>query len=94
MINTREIIVCKELIDIVDDILHERLFDEESSRMCDKAPSHKGIMDVFDSIVDAHNEMLGVYCHLYSEENEHLCGEVRKKFKELCDTIIKEGGQQ
>lgn len=94
MITTKQIIICKELIDIVDDILHYNLFDKETSTICDNDPKHKGIINVFNSIVDAHNAMLGVYCNLISNENEEFSCKVLNKVIDALIEVKKEGVAQ
>lgn len=90
MITDREIIICKELIDIVDDILHDKLCDEKQGKwICEQ---HPDMVTVLDHIVDAHNEMLSVYCDMYSTENEELSHDIRSKIKKFTDELLMEGG--
>ena len=85
MITTKEIILCKELIDIVDDILHDKTWNQEKSTW--EAPEHEYLMNVFDEIIMAHNDMLTVYCPLYSNENEEYSKEIRAKLKDFVEKL-------
>ena len=88
MITTKEIIICKELIDIVDDILHERVTVSYDNKWV--FPESEYLIDVFEDIVNAHNHMLTVYCPLYSNENEDLSVEIRKQLKAFVATLREE----
>lgn len=85
MITTKEIILCKEIIDIVDDILHDKTWNQEKSTW--EAPEHEYLMEVFDDIVKAHNDMLTVYCPLYSNENEEYSKQIRMKLKDFVGKL-------
>lgn len=87
MITTKEIILCKEIIDIVDDILHDKTWNQEKSTW--EAPEHEYLMEVFDDIVKAHNDMLTVYCPLYSNENEEYSKQIRMKLKDFVGKLSK-----
>ena len=90
MITNKEIIICKELIDIVDDILHEKVTVSDDNKFV--FPKSEYLIEVFDDIVNAHNHMLTVYCPLYSDENEALSADIRKKLKAFVASIREEGG--
>jgi len=88
MITTKEIIICKELIDIVDDILHERVTISYENKWA--FPENEYLIDVFEDIVNAHNDMLTVYCSLYSNENEALSADIRKQLKAFVAMLTEE----
>ena len=85
MITEKEIITCKELIDAVDDILWEKLCGPNNARIvCEE---HPYMVNVFNKVVDAHNNMLPIYCD-NGVNDEKYSGEIRSKIKEFIKELL------
>ena len=94
----RDLILLRELIDIADDLIHEKCFNEATGMLHLSEP--EGIGDVFEDMVNAHNDMLTVFCPLladrrFSDLSDSLGAETRQALKTfVSEWYEREGGEQ
>ena len=94
----KDIILIKELIDITDDLIHEKCFNEATGML--RLSDPEGIDEVFDDIVNAHNDMLLVLSPLlanrrFNELQDRLGAETRQELKKfVSEWYNREGGNQ
>lgn len=85
-----DLILLSALIDTADDLIHEKCYNATTGMFGLSQP--EGLDEVFDDLVNAHNDMLGVFCS-FSELSDRLDNEIRQELRKFVSEWYERNGK-
>lgn len=91
-----DLILLSALIDTADDLIHEKCYNATTKMFGLSQP--EGLGEVFEDLVNAHNDMLGVFCPLladrsFSELSDRLGNEIRQQLRKFVSEWYERNGK-
>ena len=79
---TRQIIICRELIDLADYILYMGLWNEERGDWSEFGETRE-LWETLVAVSDAHNKIFGAYGHIQTDDIDRLAMGLRHNLLDL-----------